>query len=117
MPNAFQASPGQEFTVNGILRRYKEMYDAFLDERSLIPAGHYTELAFEELEQDMVGSVARIYEAVGLDGYAQVEPKLKAHVAAQQDYQKNKHPQIEEGLRKRIYSTWQRAFEEFGYPA
>lgn len=117
LPNGFQASPGLEFAVNGILRRYQEMYDAFFEDRTLIPPGHYTEIAFEDLEQDMTGSVARAYEAVGLDGYAQLEPKLEAFVETQKDYQKNKHPQIEEGLRKRIHTTWQRAFEEFGYPA
>jgi hypothetical protein len=117
LPNAFQKSPGLEFAVEGILRRYKEMYDAFFDDRALIPAGHYTEIAFEDLEQDMVGTVARAYEAIGLDGYAQFEPKLKAFVESQKNYQKNVHPQIEESLRRRIYTAWQRAFEEFGYPA
>jgi hypothetical protein len=117
LPNALQKSPGPEFAVEGILRRYKEMYDAFFEDRALIPAGNYTEIAFEDLEQDMMGTAARAYEAVGLDGYAELEPKLKAFVESQKDYQKNKHPQIEESLRQRIYTTWQRAFEEFGYPA
>ena len=117
LPNAFQKPPAGDFAVSGILRRYQEMYDAFFEDRALIPAGHYAEVAFEDLEQDMVGTVARAYEAVGLNGYAQLEPKLKAFVESQKDYQKNKHPQLEESLRQRIYSTWQRAFEEFGYPA
>jgi hypothetical protein len=117
LPNAFQKVDMQEFAVNGILRRYKEMYDAFLDERKLIPAGHYTEIEYEHLEQDVIGEVARTYEAVGLDGYAQLEPKLKEFAESQKDYQKNKHPQIEAGLRKRIYTAWQRAFDEFGYAA
>jgi hypothetical protein len=117
LPNALQEADAPDFVVNGILRRYREMYDAFLDERKLIPAGHYTEIAFEDLEQDMVGSVARVYEAVGLQGYPRLEPKLKAFVESQKDYQKNKHPQLEDSLRKRINSAWERTFNEFGYPA
>jgi omega-hydroxy-beta-dihydromenaquinone-9 sulfotransferase len=116
-PNALQRSPGPGFAVDGILRRYKEMYDALFEDRKLIPAGNYTEVAFEDLEQDMIGTVAQAYEATGLEGYAALEPKLKAFVESQKDYQKNKHPQIEESLRWRIYASWQRAFEEFGYPA
>ncbi len=77
LPHAFQASPSTDFAVDGILRRYKELYDAFFEDRALIPAGHYTELAFEDLEQDMLGCVARAYEAVGLDGYAQVGAQAK----------------------------------------
>lgn len=117
LPHGLQASPGPEFAISGILRRYKEMYDAFFADRALIPAGHYTEIAFEDLEQDMVGAVAQAYEAVGLSGFRQLEPKLRAYVESQKDYEKNKHPQIEEGLRQRIYTTWQAAFDEFGYPA
>jgi LPS sulfotransferase NodH len=118
LPNAFQKAPADpDFAVSGILRRYKEMYDAFFEDHALIPAGNYTEVAFEELEQDMIGTVARAFEAVGLDGYTQLEPKLRAFVESQKDYQKNKHPQIEESLRQRIHTTWQRAFDEFGYPA
>jgi omega-hydroxy-beta-dihydromenaquinone-9 sulfotransferase len=117
LPHALQKSPGVEFAIEGILRRYKEMYDAFFEDRALIPAGNYTEVAFEDLEQDMTGTVARAYEAVGLEGYAEFEPKLKAFVESQKEYQKNKHPQIEESLRRRIYATWQHAFDEFGYPA
>ena len=115
LPNAFQVSPGPEFAVNGILRRYKEMYDVFFEERGLIPAGSFVEIAFEDLERDMIGSVAHIYEAIRLDGYHALEPKLTAYVQSQKDYQKNKHPQIDESLRQRICSTWQRAFDEFGY--
>ena len=117
MPHGFQNPPGADFVVGGILRRYKEMHDAFFEDRKLIPAGNYTEIAFEDLEQDMTGAVARAYEAVGLAGWAQLEPKLKMFVESQKDYQKNKHPQIEESLRQRIYSSWSRAFEAFGYPA
>jgi hypothetical protein len=117
LPNGFQKAPADDFAVSGILRRYKDMYDAFFDDRKLIPAGNYAEVTFEELERDMVGTVARAYDALGLDGYAQLEPKLKSFAESQKDYQKNKHPQIEESLRQRIYSNWQRAFEEFGYPA
>ena len=117
LPNALQTPPSEDFTVRGILRRYKDMYDAFLDERHLIPTGHYAEIAFEALEQDMMGCVAQAYDAVGLDGYAHLEPKLKAFVESQKDYRKNSHPQLEEALRRRIFTTWQRAFDEFGYPA
>ncbi len=117
LPHAFQASPGPDFAVDGILRRYKEMYDAFFEDRAQIPPGRFTEIAFEDLERDMVGNVARVYEAIGLDGYASLEPRLKAYVESQKDYQKNKHPQIEETLRKRIYGAWERAFDEFGYSA
>jgi hypothetical protein len=117
LPNALQVTRGTEYATEGILRRYKDMYDAFFEDRKLIPAGNYAEVTFEELEHDIVRTIARVFDAVRLDGYAQLEPKLEEFVELRKDHQKNKHPEIEESLRRRIYSTWQRAFDEFGYPA
>jgi hypothetical protein len=38
-----------------IIRRYRVMYDAFFADRLLIPAGHYHEVGFEDLEKDPLG--------------------------------------------------------------
>jgi omega-hydroxy-beta-dihydromenaquinone-9 sulfotransferase len=117
MPTAFQQPPNPDFVTAGVLRRYSEMHDAFFEDRQLIPEGQYVELAFEDFEQDMLGSVAHIYERLRLDGYAQAEPKFKAHLESIKGYRKNEHTEIEEGLRQRIYTAWRRCFDEWGYQA
>ena len=94
------------------------MYDAFFEDRSTHPCRDIMPRSpIEDLEQDMVGPVGHIYEAIGLNGYAQLEPKLKTYVATQKNYQKNKHAELEIGLRRRIPAAWEVAFDEFGYPA
>ena len=50
-----------------IIRQYKELHDAFFEERSLIPAGHFTEMGCcEELEEDPVGEVSEALRGPGV---------------------------------------------------
>ena len=65
------------------------MYDAFFEERGLIPAGHFHEVGFERLEADPIGEVGRIYEALGLPDFGHVEPALRRYVDSIAGYRKN----------------------------
>ena len=56
-----------------ILEQYREMYEMFFDERRLIPAGHYHEMAFEELEKDPLGEMRKLYETLGLPNFRSAE--------------------------------------------
>jgi len=107
--------PKTEHIHAGILRRYAEMYAAFFEERALIPAGQFHEIPFKELERDMVGQVGRLYESLNLDGFRDLEPKLRRYVESIADYKKNEYPPLAEPLRRRVAQTWRRSFDEWGY--
>ncbi len=104
-----------ERTNEGILRRYRTMYDAFFEERHLIPDGQFHEVCFEELENDIVGQIGRIYESLSLLGFRDLEPKLQHYVESIANYQKNEHPPLTESLRGRVAQAWRRSFDEWGY--
>ncbi|NLG49317.1 MAG: sulfotransferase [Chloroflexi bacterium] len=116
IPRGYLQEPPDGSVEEGIIRRYRVMYDAFFRDRELIPQGHYHEVCFEELEQDMIGQVAGIYEGLGLDGFSQVRPKLEAYVASIADYQKTSHKSLPEAIRQRLSQEWRPCFEEWGYP-
>jgi hypothetical protein len=99
-----------------VLACYDEMYEAFFAERGLIAPGRYHEIGFEELEQDPLGQMQKLYEGLGLDGFADVEPALRGYVASQRDYRKNEFRPLPEPLRERIATRWRRTFVEWGYP-
>jgi hypothetical protein len=98
------------------LRQYREVYDAFFEERGLIPKGNFCEIAFEALDADPVGQVRGIYEALGLPDFQQAEPALRRYVGSLSGYRKNVLPEYPPQLRERIGSEWRRCFEEWGYP-
>ena len=58
-------------------------------QRELIPDGHLVEIRYEELEHDKVGQIRRIYDALGLEGYAEFEPGLTEYVASIEGFEKN----------------------------
>src|SRR5262249_1487717 len=85
-----------------VLGCYQEMYEACFAERDLIAPGRYHEIGFEELEQEPLGQMKTLYERLGLDGFAGIEPELRTYVASQRNYRKNEFPPIPEPLRERI---------------
>jgi hypothetical protein len=98
-----------------VIRRYRLLYDAYFEERPLIPAGQFHELSFEGLERDPIGSIECSYDALGLSGFASLLPRLEAYVSTLAGYRKNKYPALPAGLRDEIRCHWRRSFEEWGY--
>ena len=99
-----------------VIRQYKAMYDAFFEERRLIPAGRYCEVAFEELEGDPLGQMRKIYEEVSLSDFAVVRPALEEYVRSLAGYKKNTYPELPAGVRSEIARAWRRCFDEWKYP-
>jgi hypothetical protein len=108
--------PGFRDLDDRIIRQYKEVYDAFFEERGLIPKGRFHEISFEELEADPIGQVRGIYEALALPDFQQVQPALRRYVESLSGYKKNTLPELPPDLRERIAGQWRRCFDEWGYP-
>jgi hypothetical protein len=99
-----------------VLRQYRVMYDAFFEERGLIPVGQFHELAYEELEKNPVVQLRHTYEALSLPDFGIVEPALRRYLASIAHYKKNEFADLPAELRSRIATSWRRCFEEWGYP-
>jgi hypothetical protein len=97
------------------LSQWREMYDVYFAERSLIPAGNLHEIAFADLERDPLGELRRMYAALGLPPFGEVEPQMKEYLASLAGYQKNKFDALPADLKARIADTCRRGFEEWGY--
>jgi hypothetical protein len=99
------------------IRQYREVYDAFFEERGLIQPARIHELRFEDLEADAVGQARAIYQALNLPDFSHVEPALRAYVDSLGGYKKNTFPELPGDLRARLGREWRRCFEEWNYPA
>jgi hypothetical protein len=98
-----------------IISVYTEMYDAYFEERGMIPEGRLCDVAFDDLERDPVGVVGSIYESLGLSGFEEIRPRLTSYLASIVDYRKNRHDELVEPLRHRIAHDWGRSFDEWRY--
>jgi hypothetical protein len=112
---AYLQKPSDGSVTTGIIRRYKDMYDAYLDQVKLIPPNRFVEIKFEDFEKDIINQLGLIYEKLGLDGFNQAKTKFVEYIDQRSGYQKNVHPDIPEPLRTDIVSQWNRYFTEWGY--
>jgi omega-hydroxy-beta-dihydromenaquinone-9 sulfotransferase len=97
------------------IRQYREMYDAYFEERSLIPEGRLHELSFEDLEADPIGQVRGIYQSLQLPDFDAFEPALRQYVDSLSGYQKNAPAELPLAVRQRLAKEWQLCFEAWGY--
>jgi len=100
-----------------VLRQYRQMYDAFFQDKVSIPSGRFHEIAFEDLEREPVLHMRRLYEGLQLPDFTTVEPVLRKHLDSLTGYQKNQFPELSAALRTRVHEEWKRNFEAWGYPA
>jgi hypothetical protein len=105
----------REDLENAVLRRYRIMYEAFFEDRSLIPDGQFHEVRFEDLERDKVNEAKKIYDHLRIPGWLHFQPTLEQYLNSLRTYEKNKHSPLREELRERIARTWARCFDEWGY--
>ncbi|MEK6260349.1 MAG: sulfotransferase [Planctomycetota bacterium] len=103
-------------TDDSIFAVYRSMYSAFFEQKGLIPAGRFCEVSYDELTKNPVEVVRSIYESLDLKEFDAVQPKLEAYLTSISGYQKNRHPELPEPLRRRIAEEWSRGFAEWGYP-
>lgn len=112
---AYLHRPKNNKTTEGILLRYKKMYDCFFEQRQLIPKGNYVEVSFEELEADPMQLMEKIYTDLSLGGFENFKPALQEYVEENNKYKKNEYKPLEPFLREKVAKNWHRSFEEWGY--
>jgi hypothetical protein len=97
-----------------ILSIYEDMMRRFLDDRDRISPGNFVEVRFENLERDPLGELRRVYDTLGLPGFAQAEPAMRAYVDSQRAYQKNRLA-LSAQDRRHVTARWAFAFRAFAY--
>ena len=104
---------GTESLEDHTVNVYKELNDAFFEERDLIPKGHLCELSYENLIDNPIEQMRRVYEALDLPDFQNFEPNLKDYLASIADYRKNKRSELPVELQARLESEWGHAIAEW----
>jgi omega-hydroxy-beta-dihydromenaquinone-9 sulfotransferase len=99
-----------------IIGRYKTLYNAFFEERDLIPERQFHEIRFEDLERDPVAQMRGLYEHLGIPGFEEFRPSLENDVRSRSSYRKNEYQALRAALRREISQAWRRSFDEWNYP-
>jgi hypothetical protein len=97
-----------------ILQFHTQLLQRYLADRALIPAGNLIEVRFEALEADPLAETARVYEALGLPGFAGAEPAVRAYLASVAKYRKNDYDLTADVI-DQVNRHWSFAFDVWGY--
>ena len=91
------------------------MYDSFWVERNLIPARHYHEIAFEDLERDPLVQLQALYQTLDFPAFEETRPALERYLQSLKGYEKNRFSELSADLKRRIAQEWRAYFEVWGY--
>lgn len=118
-PAGAEAARVDEF----VLSTFQAMYEAyFADLAALRREGHVAavvEVRYEDLREDPVAAVAKVYRELGLGGFEAVAPQLaafRAAAAAEGGHRGNVYPALAPGEVAAVNARWGPYFDHFGYP-
>ena len=107
--------PNFQDLSQSVLRRYQILYDAYFEQKSLIPPEQFYEVRFSDLAQDPTTQIQAIYDAFGLSYSDPFADRLSSYVSTRQGYQKNQFLPLDPVTQQKIDFHGQRTFQEWGY--
>jgi hypothetical protein len=90
------------------------IYEAFERDRPGIGPSRFSEVRYEELVEDPVGQMRRVYEELHLGEFEKILPALEKFAAGQKDFKTNKY-QLAAEKRAEVARRWGFFFDRYGY--
>ena len=100
---------------NSVIDTYLEAFHAYERDRQLIPEGRLTEVGYQDLVNDPMAEMERIYGDLDLGGFEEVRKRLEPQLEELKRYQKNKF-QPSSHWKREVYNRCREMYERFGYP-
>lgn len=107
--------PWDHVDVDGaILRIYDRMMRQFTEETAGLAAPDFVEVAYSDLNADPLGTIAHIYDALDLPGFAGARPSFEAYLRSIEGYEKNRFRPSDETTEK-VAQAWRPWLDRWGY--
>jgi hypothetical protein len=98
-----------------VLYNFETIMSKYLEERNLIPSNHLIEISFEQLENDPLGTVEKIYGHLALPDIEKARNQIEQYIESVSNYCKNDFPELEPKQIAAINQRWDFAFKAWGY--
>ena len=97
-----------------VLTQFSQMDEAYTADKALLKPGQITEISYDELVADPVGTLERIYSEIGIDGFEEKRALFEEFAASQKDYKKNRFS-IAPEIAEQIAVRWKPYLDRYGY--
>jgi LPS sulfotransferase NodH len=108
--------PRREGLDEYVFDNFERMYRRFEADRTSLPPNQLVDVRYEELIQDPVAQMRRIYTQLELGDFETLEPKLQQFWSGQSDYRTNQY-ELDEDLRAEVNRRWGPWMRKYGYDA
>lgn len=98
-----------------VLQFYTQLMRKLLADKTLIPPGNYVEVRYEDLSKAPLDELRKVYETLGLPGFAEAEPAFSAYLDSIAGYKKNVYKEVDDSIIERVNENWQFALDALGY--
>jgi omega-hydroxy-beta-dihydromenaquinone-9 sulfotransferase len=98
-----------------VFRTFTHLYNRLEMGKTLVRPCRYHEVRYEDLIQDPLGEMRKLYDAVELPGFDEVLPRLKAYLDANTDYKTNRYKPLAPALQAEITRRWGAVIRQYGY--
>ena len=112
-PLELNSIPIEEMEQN-ILYGYKELYDAYQEQKKCIPEGNLFEVKFEEFERNAMEITECIYRELNLPGWEEARPAIEAYINQKKGHKKN-HYQYDPRTISMVNDAWGDILDAWGY--
>ena len=97
-----------------VFENFREMYRAYWRDVSLLSADQICEVRYEELADDPVGQMSKVYRTLGLEGFQKAKAPLTAYLAGTRDYRPNRFD-VSARMEARIFERSREYAEKYDY--
>jgi len=94
---------------------YERCFERLEEDLPLLGPDQLHEVRLEDLEADIPGELGRMYAALKLPGYSELEKAVASRLPALQNFKKNDF-HLSEELQNQIELHCRRVFDRYGYP-
>ncbi len=105
----------EEEDIEEIIRRYRKINRAYIEEKNSIPNDNLVEIKFEDLISNKLDVIALIYDTLNLPRFNDIEPGLKDYIEILDRYEVNEYPPLQADLQGSIVESWGFCFEAWNY--
>ena len=98
-----------------ILSSYDSMYRKFSSSIQSIPSSQLVEISYQELISSPKLTLSRIYGQLSLEDFSQTWSFMESNIKDRNNYQTNRHSELEAYLIKQVNDQWKFMFNLYGY--
>lgn len=98
-----------------VLYCYEKMISNYIEHRKLIPANQLIEVGYDELIDNPMHELDRIYTQLDLGEFENAKPRLNAYLSTLKTYKVNPKMDLDSEIKDQIKTRWDFAFKEWRY--